>query len=197
MTLKVQAQALDFVDSYNFFIFLLDSEMSLKLLLSHVKTITTTKIKILHKIRRYIDIPSALAIYKQMILPLFDYSVFLLLSCPKTNREDLQVIQNNALRLCLDIRLNDRITLIDIHNRANLIGLEQRRCIQLLSLSFLHGESNVNVFEIPARNTRAAEIRKYKTEIYKNSKYKNSPYYKAAKLWDTLPRNMRDSTIII
>ena len=131
-----------------------------------------------------------------MILPLFDYSGFLLLSCPKTNREDLQVIQNNALHLCLDIRLNDRISLIDIHNRANLIGLEQRSCIQLLSLLFLHGESNVNVFEIPARNTRAAEICKYKTEIYKNSEYKNSPYYKAAKSWDTLPRHIRDSTTL-
>ena len=93
-----------------------------------------------------------------MILPLFDYSGFLLLACLKTDREDLQIIQNNALRLCLDIRLSDE-----------------------------------NVFEIPARNTRAANIRKYRTEIYKNAKYKNSPYYKAAKLWDTLPRHIRDS----
>ena len=146
--------------------------MSLKPLLSHVKKITATKIKILHKIRRYIDIPSALAIYKQMILPLFDYRGFLLLSCPKTDREDLQVIQNNALLLCLDIRPTDRILLIDIHNRANLMRLEQWRCLQLLSLLFLHGESNVNVFEIPARNTRAAEVCQYKTEIKKKEKKK-------------------------
>ena len=47
---------------------------------------------------------SALAIYKQMILPLFDYSGFLSISCNKTDREDLQVIQNNALRHCLGLR---------------------------------------------------------------------------------------------
>ena len=193
LTLKVEGQVLEFVDSYNYLGFLLDSEMTLKPLLSHIKKITTAKIKILHKIRRYIDSSSALAIYKQMILPLFDYSGFLLLACLKTDREDLQIIQNNALRLCLDIRLNDRVSLVDIHLRAKLISLEQRRCIQLLTLLFVHGESHENVFEIPARNTRAANIRKYRTEIYKNAKYKNSPYYKAAKLWDTLPRHIRDS----
>ena len=119
-----------------------------------------------------------------------------MLSCPKSDREDLQVIQNNALRSCLNIRLNDRVSLVDIHNRSNLISVEQRRCIQKLSLLFIHGESHMTVFEIPARNIRAAEVRKYRTEIYKNSKYKNSPFYKAAKLLDTLPRQIKNSTTV-
>ena len=131
-----------------------------------------------------------------MILPLFDYSGYLLLSCYKMDHEDLQIIQNNALRLCLVIRLNDRISLVEIHSRANLMSLEQRRCIQLLSLLFIHGQTNVDVFEIPVRNTRAANIRKFRTEIYRKSKYKNSPYYKAAKLWDALPRHVKDSSTL-
>ena len=69
-------QTLEFVDSYNYLGYLTDNEMSLKPLLSHIKKMTTTKIKTLYKIRRYIDNFSALAIYKQMILSLFDYSVF-------------------------------------------------------------------------------------------------------------------------
>ena len=40
---------------------------------------------------------------------------------------------------------------------------------------------------------RAANIRNFKTEIYRNSKYKNSRYYKAAKLWDVLPRHVRET----
>ena len=70
------------------------------------------------------------------------------------------------------------------------------QCIQLLSLLFIHSKNHENVFVIPARNTRAVNIRKYRTEICKNSKYKNSPYYKAAKLWDTLPRIIKDSDTI-
>ena len=196
LVLHISNQTLEFVDKYNYLGFWLDSEMTLKPLLSNVKKITTGKIKTLDKIRRYLNKDSALAIYKQMILPLFDYSGFLLLSCYKTDREDLQVIQNNALRLCLDIKLNDRISLIEIHKKANLISLEQRRCVQLLCLLYQHGELNVNVFVIPARNTRAVHIRKFKTEIYRNSKYKNSPYFKAAKFWDTLPRPSKDSQTI-
>ena len=167
--------------------------MSPKPLLSHVKKVTCAKIKTLHKIRRYLNKDTALAIYKQMVLPLFDYSGFLLLSCYKTDREDLQVIQNNALRLCLDIKLNDRISFVEIHRKANLVSLEQRRCVQLITLLYQHSELNENVFEIPARNTRAVNRRKYRTEMYRNIKYKNSPYYKAAKFWDTLPRLVIDS----
>ena len=187
----MSGQTLDFVDSF-YLSFRLDSEISLKPLLSNVKQKITSKIKTMHKIRRYIDNNSAIAIYKQMVLPLFDYCSFLLFC--KTDREDLQVIQNNALRLYLGIEINDRISLLDIHNRVNLVSLERRRCIQLLSLLFVHGKSNENVFEIPPRNTRAATVRKYRTQISRNSKYKNSPYCEAAKLWDLLPRTIRDST---
>ena len=167
--------------------------MSLKPLLSHIKKITTSKISTLSKIRKYMTADSALAIYKQMILPLFDYSGFLLISCYKTDREDLQVIHNNALRLCLDIRLTDRISLVEIHRKANLVGLEQRRCIQLLSLLYIPGTNNPDVYHIPPQNTRAANRRKFKTMKYENIKYRDSPYYKASKLWDTLPPNIIDS----
>ena len=125
LQLSVSGQPLDFVDKFNYLGYILDSDMSLKPLLSHIKKITTSKISTLSKIRKYMTTDSALAIYKQMILPLFDYSGFLLISCYKTDREDLQVIHNNALRLCLDIRLTDRISLIEIHRKANLVGLEQ------------------------------------------------------------------------
>ena len=115
-----------------------------------------------------------------------------MIACNKTDREDLQKIQNNALRLCLNIRLNDRISLVEIHKRSNLVSLEQRRCIQLLSLLHVHGTMNPEVIHVPPRNTRAANIKKYKTGKYENVKYRNSPYYKAAKLWDTLPNDIKN-----
>ena len=123
--------------------------------------------------------------------------VIIYASCSKTDREDLQVIQNNALRLCLDIRLNDRISLVEIHRRSNLVSLEQRCCIQLLSLLYIHGKLYPDVLAIPPRNTRAANRKKYRTEKYENANYRDSTYYKGAKLWDTLPRNISDSDSLI
>ena len=110
--------------------------MSLKPLLSIIKKNTKSKKCTLRKIRKYITVDCTILIYKQMIMPIFDYSGFLLFSCNKTDREYLQIIQNNALRHCLGLRLSDRISIAEIHWRANLVSLEQRRCIQ--SLLLLH-----------------------------------------------------------
>ena len=59
------------------------------------------KLFMLRKIRRYITQVAAINIYNQMILPLFDYSGFLLLSCNIGYKRELQRIQNNCLRICL------------------------------------------------------------------------------------------------
>ena len=48
--------------------------------------------------------------YHYLIIQVF----FLLLVCNKTDVEDLQTIENNVLRLSLGIRLNDRISLVNI-----------------------------------------------------------------------------------
>ena len=115
--------------------------MSLKPLLSHVKKLTTAKIKTLHKIRKYLDNFSALAI--DDIGPL-RLQCFSSVTCLKSDREDLQIIQNNALRL----RLGLRISLVDIHSRANLISLDQRCCMQLLSLLFVHGHTQWSILKL-------------------------------------------------
>ena len=154
--------------------------------LGNYNTGSYSQIRIIQQHLKQLRMLFSLSIYKQMILPLFDYSGFLLLSCNKTDREDLQTIQNNA------IRLSDRIFLVNIYDRSNLVSLEQRRCIQILLLLFNHGKLHPNVYNVPPRNTRAANGLRFKTEKYENGKYKNSPYYKAAKLWDTLPNNIVD-----
>ena len=51
----------------------------------------------------------------------------------------------------------------------------------------MHGQSHPDVYSVAPRNTWAANRKKFKTEKYENVKYKKSPYYKAAKLWDSLP----------
>ena len=68
-----------------------------------------------------------------------------------------------------------------------------RRCIQLLSLLYVHGKTYPDVISKPPRNTRGANRKKFKTEKFENSKYRYSPYYKGSKLWDTLPMNISDA----
>ena len=55
----------------------------------------------LGKKRYLVDRKSAILIYKQTVLPFLDHVGLVLLTCNIGMRKDLQMLQNNALRLCL------------------------------------------------------------------------------------------------
>ena len=75
-----------------------------------------------------------------------------------------------------------------MHKDANLLSLDQRRKIQLLSLMFIHKHTH-NVQRPVRRLTRGGDRFRFHLERYNNVKYKNSPYYKGSEQWDTLPRS--------
>ena len=84
-----------------------------------------------------------------------DYAGFLLISCNKSDRHELQVIQNDALRTCYNVKRQEKLSISSMHKRANLLSLEQRRSLQLLSLMYLHKEDAQNLI-VANRHTRAA-----------------------------------------
>ena len=57
------------------------------------------------------------------------------MSYNKSDRHDLQIIENKILRTSYrpNVRLVDRLSIVDMHREASLISLEQRRKIQLSS----------------------------------------------------------------
>ena len=136
----------------------------------------------LRKLRQYITEKSAIAIYKQTILPVFDYAGFMLISCNKSDRQDLHTIQNDALRTCYNVRRRDKLSVSNMHRRSHLLSLDQRRTLQLLNLMYLHKHNRRNI-RIAPRNTRGADREQFVIERYNNLKYKNSPFYKGAQLW--------------
>ena len=129
---SLNSTPLQHVHDYNYLGIILDSQMSLSPLFARVKKIVSNRIYTLIKIRNNVDTKCAITIYKQTILPLLDYAGFLLISGNVSDRQDLQTLQNNALRVCYNVRLRDRISIELMHNRANLLSLEQRRQKQLL-----------------------------------------------------------------
>ena len=122
----LNGQGLDYTKVYNYLGIILDQHMSLLPMLSKLKNIITCKIYSLVKIRDLITTKCALTIYKQTIMPLFDYSGFVSISCNVSDRLDLQKLQNSALRVCYNVRLRDRVAVKGMHTRANLLSLEQR-----------------------------------------------------------------------
>ena len=188
----LNGEVVHYVNDYNYLGLLLDKNMTLSPLLARVKRIVSNKIYCLVKIRNQINTQCAIAIYKQTILPLLDYSGFLLISCNISERGDLQTLQNHALRICYNVRLRDKVSVNLMHNRAKLLSLEQRRQKQVLCLMFILKQRH-DVARVYARGTRAANVYTFTRERYNCIKYKNSPYYKGALLWDSLPAVARNS----
>ena len=171
--------------------------MTLAPLFAKVKKIVSNKVYILAKLRNNIDVNCAIAIYKQTILPLLDYAGFMLISGNVSDRHELQVLQNNALRICYNVRLRDRISIDCMHVRSNLLSLEQRRQKQMLNLMFIYKSRHDDIRRVHARNTRAANVYSFARERYNNIKYKNSPYYKGYLLWDMLSVDARNCDTLI
>ena len=73
--------------TFNYLGIVLDDKMTL---FSKVIKIVSTKIYNLVRIRNLIDVNCALTIYKQTILPLLDYSGFMLISGNVSDRNNLQ-----------------------------------------------------------------------------------------------------------
>ena len=75
---------------------------------------------------------------------------------------------------CFNVKMGDRISIVQMHLRANLLSLEQRRQKQLLNLMFICKLRHENIRRIHGRNTRAANVYSFTRERYHNDKYKNN-----------------------
>ena len=112
--------SLPFFKKYEYLGVTLDNKMCLTDFLSDTKRIVSNRLFNLRKLRCYITEKCAIAIYKQTILPVFDYAGFMLISCNKSDRHDLQVIQNDALRTCHNVKRRDKLSISNMHCRSHL-----------------------------------------------------------------------------
>ena len=79
----------------------------------------------LSKIRRYIDLYTANTTYKMMILPVIEYGDVAYDKSDAKLLDKLQVLQNRALRICINIK--EHIPVILLHRECKIAKLEARR----------------------------------------------------------------------
>ena len=145
----------------------------------------------LRKIRRNINNFGAISLYKQMIMPLFDYSGFLLLSCTLGQKRELQRIQNSCIRSCLLYNRIEHITIERLHHEMKLVSLEQRRHVQCLTLMYRLSKKEVYIKRNNI-NTRGNVKIKFKLMARCSGKYLGSPLYRGSQLWDNLDKSIQD-----
>ena len=173
------------VKQYNYLGVILDSEMTLRPFINYIKKTVSHKIFTLAKIRRHLTEHAAVMVYKLTILPYIEYAGFLIVSCTMEDRRDLQICQNDALRICARVKMTDHVRIEDLHTRCKIVSLEQRRRCQLLLLMYKR-RNEVSLLKVFPRNTRRSARKVFKTANFEGTLYKRSPYYVGAKLWDLL-----------
>ena len=142
------------------------------------------------KVRKYLPINVRLQVYKQAVLPLVEYVSFLLFLNRKHDIDKLQKLQNRALRLCFDIIDPRTISVIELHQRANLLTLSQRREKQLLGIMYDISRKEEFVKSNLVCTRQAAKIVLI-SEVAQYSIYVRSPYIVGSSLWNNLDANVQ------
>ena len=181
-----------FVRKYCYLGCIIDDELTMLHEYKAVYRKAERKIFMLGKLRYFVDSNTALLIYKQAILPFFEYGGFILLSCNNGRKKDLQILQNNALRMCLRYKLADRVSEMRLHTESKLQSLEQRRSFQSLKLMYQQS-TDIRNLKVVERQTRGGSKIVFNVPTKCTQTYLNSPYYKGVQLWNNLPNNVQRS----
>ena len=188
--LKMSGDVVNFVKHYSYLGIMLDSVMSLSPLVKSVKKKVSNKIYMFRKIRKYLDFKSAVIVYKQTILPVIDYPGFLLLACNSGDLDDIQILQNDILRICNKSKISDRVSIPILHEKCKIISLKQRMHKQLLGLMYVLSKQ-ADYVKVAQRNTRSAEKVIFKVPNRILPIYEHSPYYQGTTLWNGLDKEVQ------
>ena len=184
LSLKIGYQSLQDVNTYKYLGVTLDSKLTLASFADDINRKIVNKVFKLANYRYMMDEHTAIAVYRQTILPFADYCSFILDSAKKkTTIERIQLLQNQALRMCLKCKMREE-TVADLHLRCEIPFLEDRRKELLASLMYRKSRKIKSVHSDV--NTRSADRFNFYLKRPRSGFYINSPYYRGVTIWNSL-----------
>lgn len=188
-------ETLQRVDRYNYLGITLDSELKFEIAMAEAYSKYAYRLYTLSIIRKDISRFAALSIVKSMMLPHFDYMLFVSTPCCDKTMTKSQRLVNRSLRIVYHADRHTRLD--DLYDRAKIMKLEIRRrfnIIKLMHTKIYHRELETIV--VSQVNTRLFAGPVLNIPIPRYSKFQRSLYYVGHVLWNSLPvylRVIRDS----
>ena len=138
----------------------------------------------LHKIKYYITDDAAIKLYEAMILPYMDHGDIFFMHANSVLVKKLQTLQNRALRICNNARLN--VPMDILHLSAQLPKLRARCTTHLLHFMYENKikNSRLKTCTIATRLHDAPVFDTYKPSCEKS---KTNVLYSGAIMWNNLP----------
>ena len=184
-SIKIGGKTIKRVDCYRYLGANIDSTLSMQ---NHARMIhgkVNTMAFKLSKLRHKMDVDTAITIYKQVILPKFDYCSFLIDTTTKYLRKRLETLQNRILRICLRVKKEDESP-DDLRTLCEVPLLETRRKELLTTMMFSKSKSLPTPPLNQPLRTRGDRKIKFPRKPPKNLSYRKTPYYRGVNYWNEL-----------
>ena len=156
------------------------------------------KLYIYRLIRGSLTMFAATQVLKTMFVSVLDYGNIFLTGINQDKLHDLQKLQNDALRCCLNVKNPRDVHVNDMHKQLNLHLLDHRRTVQLLTCVRKCIDNNYLPYVKPEDIILRNQNLKIKMPIPRNDTVKKSPYYWGSMIWNRLPQELRlsDNTVL-
>ena len=189
--LEVKGNRIHQVKTYKYLGVTIDENLTFNCHINNVIKSANHKLNLLKRIRRYLNIETAVLLYKSHVLPILGYGSILFMKSSIKHLERLQVIQNMGIKTALEV--SKRANTNMIHKQVNLNLLDERREIQLLKYMFLKTKNPVFIDKgNNGRITRSLSSVKLKVPHFLNSIAQKSVYYQGSNLWNNQKREVKD-----
>ena len=162
--------------------------------LSHLDKYSNINVRILQlmRMRQYITTDAALTIYKQMIIPLFDYADFMVESASKVKIAKLEKLQENALK-CIENMYPKRVDVDLLYEKYDIQPLCLRYCEHISRFTYRQSKrAGIIDFVRPPMNLGSNQKVKFKKGTkYRYAMHLKSPRMLGVKVWDMLPATVQ------
>ena len=170
----------------------LDEYLTLKQNYNNVFKKFSYKVYQFGKIKKYINTPTRILVYKQTVMPLVEYVSFMLNMNTNQDIMKLQRLQNRALRMCFDVYNPIDTSVNDLHVMARVKLLNERRDLSLLCI--MYEMKQMQLYErVGERITRQHDKYIFQTDVVNVGTYARSPYYCGSMLWNKLPSRIHEA----
>ena len=190
-------QPVSHVDSYVYLGVDVDCHLTFETFLKSIIRKVNYKLYLFSKIRSVLTFVAAVHVYKQVVLPFFDYLDILIDSGPKKYIDRLQVLQFRGIQIiyqyCIDGRRIKNSDENRLHCELKLSLLIVRRIRHLLHMMY-----NL-VWRCPEKLDsrdkgiflRSSQNVKFKEEKLNSEVYVKSPFVRGSALWKQLPSTIQ------
>ena len=188
INIKINNEILGHVPTYKYLGIHLDQTLNYKYHSENLLKLINHKLYMFSKIRKYLNVSSALTIYKTMILPYYDYGDIIYMS---SNIPEIKKMDKNHIRgLRIGFKIQGKIEDKDLFNLANISNLENRRRVHLRNFMYRNKKKCVMKDDnsITTRHNSGPTFKVMKPNC---ETYKRNVYYAGAVEWNNIDADIR------